>query len=333
MNKDIVLGVGSFGEYIASEIQLKRLKAVKETVFDTSKLLVSKKDLNDFIHRVYKDKYRIVQSKDNAGWIIDDSLDSYIDYYVSGTTATVQYIGDRTFVDANKQIFDQTFDKVESYIKWIHSSNGDYITMALETDLMPVDGMYPFLKDETLHEYYDRFLHSTSSILLLIGPPGTGKTTFIRGLLDYAKTSAAITYDPTILDKDGVFADWIEDDETSLMILEDSDTFLSSRTDGNSLMHRFLNVSNGLVTSKGKKMIFSTNLPSVRDVDPALIRPGRCFDIVKFQPLQYNEAHDLANSFGIKLRDKPSGELLTWTVAEIFHEQNVKPVLKFGFNQ
>jgi ATP-dependent 26S proteasome regulatory subunit len=48
------------------------------------------------------------------------------------------------------------------------------------------------------------------------------------------------------------------------------------------MMHRFLNVGDGLVTTKGKKLIFSTNLPSIRDVDSALVRPGRCFDILNF---------------------------------------------------
>jgi adenylate kinase family enzyme len=40
----------------------------------------------------------------------------------------------------------------------------------------------------------------------LIGPPGTGKTTFIRGLLAHRSCSAIVTYDAGILEKDGFFA-------------------------------------------------------------------------------------------------------------------------------
>src|SRR3712207_7327386 len=55
-------------------------------------------------------------------------------------------------------------------------------------------------------------------------------------------------------------------------VLEDADNFLRPRKEGNSMMHRFLNVGDGLVTMSHKKMIFSTNLPSVKEVDPALDR-------------------------------------------------------------
>lgn len=330
--KDIIMGVGSFEEYVSGTILQKRYKENKETHHEKTKIISSKREWNEFL-RKYCSKLRIVQHKNHSGWAIDDSLDSYIDYYYSGDTFTLEFVGDKSFVDASKIAVESQFQIVQSYIKWIHSTDGSYVTMALNDDMLPIDGMYPFLGDEKLTDYYDRYLKSTASILLLIGPPGTGKTTFIRGLLDHAKTSAIVTYDPAILEKDGLFADFLEDDECSIMVLEDSDAFLSARTDGNTMMHRFLNVSNGLVTAKGKKMIFSTNLPSVRDVDPALTRAGRCFDIAKFEPLQYSQAHDLAKNLDIDLKEKPAGETSIWTIAEIFHEQNVKPTQKFGFNQ
>ena len=160
------------------------------------------------------------------------------------------------------------------------------------------------------------------SLNVILGENGTGKTTFIRGLLDYAKTSAIVTYDPDILSKDGFFADFLEDDDASIVVLEDSDAFLSARTEGNTMMHRFLNVSNGLVTSKGKKMIFSTNLPSIRDIDSALIRPGRCFDIVTFEPLAVDQAQTLAKALGVELPVRPRGkEMQKYSIAEVFNEQ------------
>lgn len=328
-DKDIIMGVGSFEEFVTGTILQSRYKANKETQHEKTKIISSKKAWNEFLAK-YCPTLRIVQHKHSSGWAIDDTLDSYIDYYFSGDTLTLEFVGDKPFVTAYKLDVESQFQVVQSYIKWIHSPDGNYITMALNDDMLPIDGMYPFLGEEKLTDYYDRYLNSTASILLLIGPPGTGKTTFIRGLLDYAKASAVVTYDPNILEKDGVFADFLEDDECSIMVLEDSDAFLSARTNGNTMMHRFLNVSNGLVTAKGKKMIFSTNLPSVRDVDSALTRAGRCFDIVKFDLLQYDSAQKLANSLGVQLSEKSSD---TWSIAEIFHEQNIKPQQKFGFNQ
>ena len=175
--------------------------------------------------------------------------------------------------------------------------------------------MYPFL-EEPLTEYYDRYMQSNANILLLIGPPGTGKTTFIRGLLSHTNSSAIVTYDATILEKDYVFAKFIED-ETDVMVLEDSDTFLKARSDGNTMMHRFLNVGDGLVTTKGKKLIFSTNLPSISDIDPALIRPGRCFDILSFNLLKREEAQLLADKVGATLE----GDKDSYSIAEVFNKK------------
>jgi len=162
---------------------------------------------------------------------------------------------------------------------------------------------------------------SSANILLLIGPPGTGKTTFIRGLLAHRNCSAIVTYDAQILEKDAFFARFIEDD-AEVMVLEDSDAFLKSRSDGNTMMHRFLNVGDGLVTTKGKKMIFSTNLPSIRDIDSALVRPGRCFDIVTFEPLSIESANKLAKKLEVTLPVKSRGkEMEPYSIAEVFNEK------------
>ena len=185
--------------------------------------------------------------------------------------------------------------------------------------------MYPFLKGESLYDYYDRFMNSSASILLLIGPPGTGKTTFIRGLLQHRKASALVTYETAILEKDYVFARFIESSE-EIMVIEDADAFLSSRKEGNLMMHRFLNVGDGLVSTKGKKMIFSTNLPSIKNIDPALIRPGRCFDIVTFGRISQEDAEIAAKALGVKLDEVKDD----WSIAEIFHKQAHAPETSYG---
>jgi len=39
-------------------------------------------------------------------------------------------------------------------------------------------------------------------------------------------------------------------------------------------LHRFLAIADGVVRAQGRKIIFTTNLPSVGDIDDALVRPG-----------------------------------------------------------
>jgi SpoVK/Ycf46/Vps4 family AAA+-type ATPase len=128
-----------------------------------------------------------------------------------------------------------------------------------------------------------------------------------------------------------VFASFIEG-EASVMVMEDADAFLRARSDGNSMMHRFLNVGDGLVTTKGKKLIFSTNLPSIRDVDAALVRPGRCFDILHFDNLDKEQSIRLAKKVGIDVKRITKDK---YSIAELFNgevQQHLKTVSrKVGF--
>ena len=68
---------------------------------------------------------------------------------------------------------------------------------------------------------------------------------------------------------------------------------------------------------KGKKLIFSTNLPSISDIDPALIRPGRCFDILSFNLLKREDAQLLADKVGATLE----GDRDSYSIAEVFNKK------------
>ena len=88
------------------------------------------------------------------------------------------------------------------------------------------------------------------------------------------------------------------------------------------MMHKFLNVGDGLVTTRNKKLVFSTNLPSISDIDPALVRPGRCYDILHFGELNQTEAETLANKAGVTLNGKRD----KWSIADVFFNENTNKV-------
>jgi DNA polymerase III delta prime subunit len=274
-------------------------------------------------------KLRMIQIRGEAGLLVEDDTHSWIDYNFSSNSLIVKIIGDAKFVIHWYNFLTDQYEEVKNVIEWIYSSDGQSIEIPVRNDREPIEEMYPFLEGRTLADYYDTFMASSASILLLIGPPGTGKTTFIRGLLQHAGISALVTYDPGILAKDHIFASFVEGDR-NVMIIEDADNFLGARQDGNDLMHKFLNVGDGLVTTKNKKMIFSTNLPSVKDVDSALIRPGRCFDILHFGQLNYEQAQTLADKLGVEL----PGVNEKYSIADVFHKQvdaPRTPKRKLGF--
>jgi hypothetical protein len=208
----------------------------------------------------------------------------------SDRIAEIEIMGRKDAVDEAIRIITSRFDPVPVRVKWVYGANCDSIKLPIRTDNLPRTEFYPQLGEDTLASYYDRFVASGSNVLVLIGPPGTGKTSFIRGLLHHTGGGAIVSYDTAILESDEIFADFMSGEET-FMVLEDADTFLSSRSkSGNTIMHRFLNLGDGLMSTSGKKIIFSTNLPSVRDIDDALLRPGRCFDVIRFGRLEPDQA-------------------------------------------
>lgn len=321
-DKKIFLGASDFDDYVKSEIVKRRFDQKKQTLFREITVLTNRKEWNKWSEEYYGNK-QITEYNTSSGIILDEKTDDFIQYYVNDNSIEIRIFGDLKFTKSTLKLIKENFTEVGSHIEWVYSGDGRSVDVPLNTDKSPIEEMYPFLQGESLESYYKRYMDSQSNILLLIGPPGTGKTTFIRGLLTYAETSAYVTYDSDVLSKDSVFARFIESD-CGVMVIEDSDNFLKARTDGNNMMHRFLNVGDGLVTTKGKKMIFSTNLPSVRDIDPALIRPGRCFDIVKFDMLSKKDAEILAKKIKVPLPNKEESDPV-YSVAEIYNQKIIKP--------
>lgn len=327
-NKEFFLASTSLNDHYITDMVDQRTEAGLPTITLKEELVVGKREWNIFVVGNYKGK-QIIQFSDAYGMIIDGL--NFVDYSAHGSTVDITLCGDADFVESEYKKITSIYPVAKCHIEWVYGSDGASVNIPMTDEKTPITEMYPFLKDETIHEYYDRFLESSASILLLIGPPGTGKTTFIRGLLNYTQKNAIVTYDEKILDRDYIFARFIEDD-AGVMVIEDADNFLKSRADGNSMMHRFLNVGDGLISMKNKKMIFSTNLPSISDIDSALIRPGRCFDIVTFENYTLEQAKTLAEKLRIDF--EPEDGKKTYSLAEIFHKQNnasPKQTRKMGF--
>ena len=328
---EFFLASNDVSDHITTKLLFDRVS--KNTLMEEITLLATKEQWCTFIKERFCDEaqYQVTHYSSNGMLVIDLAAKSWMGCELNANAISIKVYGTKKEIDQFVGICSNKFEIAESYVEWMYSSDGSSVDVPLRTDRAPLEEMYPFLNGEPINDYYDRFLESDSSILLLIGPPGTGKTTFIRGFLQHTKSSAVVTYDASILEKDYVFASFIEG-EASVMVMEDADAFLRARSDGNSMMHRFLNVGDGLVTTKGKKLIFSTNLPSIRDVDAALVRPGRCFDILHFDNLDKEQSIRLAKKVGIDVKRITKDK---YSIAELFNgevQQHLKTVnRKVGF--
>jgi hypothetical protein len=105
------------------------------------------------------------------------------------------------------------------------------------------------------------------------------------------------------LETDEIFVDFITGNHDAFVI-EDADHLLMARSNGNVDLHRFLAVADGVVRAQGRKIIFTTNLPNIGDIDQALVRPGRCFATVRTRALERFEAAALLARLAAARRER-----------------------------
>lgn len=212
------------------------------------------------------------------------------------------------------------------HINWFSSKDGSYEEIIDVSSYVTKESIYPFVPGG-VKNYVDGFLNSDASIIILIGEPGTGKTNFIRYMLYQMEKEVFLSYDENILKKDDIFISFVADSNAGAFVIEDADLLLKSRKVGNDIMSKLLNVGDGLIRLNGKKLIFSTNLESVSDIDPAIMRPGRCYDALKFRKLTLKEANAVCDDYSLE----NLVENKDYTLAEIFTRRKKTYERKFGF--
>lgn len=315
ITQEIVLGVDDYRDMYVSKFVNARVERGVSTLNIKLTVHGNEKSAIEYIRKSYANRKMFSYGVSN---IVIDCIDTLIEVCSNHNNIEFRIHGTFNDIDKERAKILMEFDEIIVFVRWVYDQHGSSASVPLDAELAPVDEMYPWLNGESLESYFERYQKSNASILILLGAPGTGKTSFIRGYLLSTKSSALVTYDTTILKGDTIFSEFIEGDANALVI-EDADMFLSSRKDGNDMMHKFLSVGDGLVTVRGKKLIFSTNLPSIKDIDPALLRPGRTFDVIAFNELNVDEARTLAEKIDIEFN--PDASKTSFTIAEIYNSK------------
>lgn len=260
------------------------------------------------------EKFLKIQSRTRTKHVTNStgSLELLSDNFFIGLSYNEQKIPHKYTIDAAimYQDFEPEFlscyEEVikDLYIEWVDSiSEGGHLstkTIPLPKNEVFYEEAYPCLEDKDLKSFVDDYLNSNSAVLLLYGPPGTGKTSLLKQIMQYANESCLITYNKDIAAMDTLFSHFYDCDERFL-IIEDADTYINSRSkDGNDVMKKLLNITDGLTARREKKVIFTTNLTNLADVDDALTREGRCYSTLHVDSLSVPNANKLLSAMGVQ---------------------------------
>ena len=217
-------------------------------------------------------------------------------YVYAKTVEQVEAVKERLIAKAGSTLVGEPMFSID----WHFRSGNALESASMEevADAPLVDAAYPEVKGGVA-AFIEGYLAAPESVLVLQGPPGTGKTRLIRAILAAMSqrkgepASALYTGDTRAMETDEIFVRFITGDHDAFVV-EDADHMLKPRADGNEHLHRFLTIADGVVRAQGRKIVFSTNLPNVGDLDEALIRPGRCYARLNIRALTGAEAQHLA---------------------------------------
>lgn len=139
-------------------------------------------------------------------------------------------------------------------------------------------------------------------LILLHGVAGTGKTTALRTLAREWRSwcQADCVLDPeTLFSEPGYLMDVAigyddEDEDTPpwrLLLLEDCDELI--RSQAGQPLSRLLNLTDGMLGQGRKVLVAITTNEDLRQLHPAVVRPGRCLAHIEIGPLAPAEASAL----------------------------------------
>ena len=251
------------------------------------------------------------------------------------------YYGGVFYMDKNiipeKILNCKEIKKEEARLRWILMSSRGYIDTHY-VDIKPKGGFEENYNDDfyKIHEKITNIIHEdSSSIMILHGKPGTGKSSYLRELIAMNKDLKFYWLDASMFSHltSKEFTEYLISCKNGVFILEDSETLLKSREDGtNWAMQSLLNISDGMLGDAMNLKFICTFNTDLSSIDSALLRKGRLKVKYEFKPLSKDKVAKIFKEKGID-----TNEAKTMPLCDVYNflEDNGaenKERKKIGFN-
>jgi hypothetical protein len=236
----------------------------------------------------------------NVSWDCENSMSLF--------TFNIQAEDYDRIIEIKRKFFSKLPKKTLKWATWNQQGHVDYYQMLQKESREYDSAHFPWL-NKPLNQFYNDYINSSCSILVLLGPPGTGKSSLINDFAHKMNRKIVVSYDKDLMVKDNFYIDFLSGKD-DLLVMEDADTLLYERdTFENNTLSKILNTSDGIVDCSNKKIIFSANIENKDRLDSALLRPGRCFAIIESRGLYPEEVRDLNKVTGLEIEPDDHDEM------------------------
>lgn len=194
--------------------------------------------------------------------------------------------------------------KTERYIKYVASDGNNYNVIPFKINNYTGDIELNYNDDLPLDRLHEIIKEEKSSITILHGTCGTGKTHILRYLIDKNPDINFYWFDAKLIqDISSVnFLNFIIDHKNAVYIIEDCEYLLAKRDDtGNTLLSSVLNISDGMLGDALNIKFLCTFNTDLENIDPAVLRKGRLALKYEFKELKSEKVKALAESLGIDI--------------------------------
>ena len=172
-------------------------------------------------------------------------------------------------------------------------------------------------------------------MFLLNGIPGTGKTYYIRNLINKLGDAKEFIWIPSYLIQSLAnpnFLTFLLDHQNSVLIVEDAEQLLNkSNNERTAAVSNLLNITDGLLADALKIQIICTYNSNKDIIDDALFRKGRLSLEYAFEKLETTKAIKLSKSLGHNIKYTQPIELSEIYNAEVKNRVGVKKRNKIGY--